>query len=160
MELGVSFQTKQGNPQARVHDFCRWDRCSAPSARIWYTEHKQNQQWTLKANSTFIILLIHHQVQWREWLQAMINAEAHYCSLPTHLFMKAVSAFEHAGVFWIHVFMTDDAGVLHVQLQSTCSQVKLLTDTPNIYCTWSAAEKGRASKAMSFDAVNASLHQH
>lgn len=41
--------------------------------------------------------------------------------IAAHLIMEAVSALQHAGVIRAHFVMTDDAGILHVQLQSTCT---------------------------------------
>lgn len=40
-----------------------------------------------------------------------------FSSIP-HLVVEAVSALQHADVFWTHVIVTDDAGILDIQLQS------------------------------------------
>lgn len=42
----------------------------------------------------------------------------HQYSVVAHLFVEAVSALQHADVIGTHVIVTDDAGILHVELQS------------------------------------------
>lgn len=44
--------------------------------------------------------------------------------------MEAVSALQHADVGWTHVFVTDDAGILHVQLQSRHKHRLLIDNFP------------------------------